>query len=166
MLLVSHAPLNCKPISISVEHCVELTHTSQCEDLFFVKGEHINVSPPYYFNRTDDPGIFTVGSEYGVIETDHFTLFAIVQEIREGVSRIFTRIRNPANPRYKLLMFHKHVPYTPQWTVNFIATKNLSSQIQVKIVLLIMLHDLLILECNCYNDKRRMGKKRRVSFYI
>ena len=110
-----------KPITISVQHCVELTDPSHCDQLSFAKAEHVSCSPPYEFKEIDG-GRFSVGSDYGSLDCVSFTFVAIVQKITAWFW---------APTRYKLLTFYKHIPRSRIWNVHFTVTKSINNLVEV-----------------------------------
>lgn len=133
--------VSCKlaqPIRIELQHC------DNPSDCVFAKAEHVETSPPYVFNKLSG-GIFTPGSEYGVVETSDFTLFAI---LRERLARMLSHLRNPVT-RYKLLMFYEN--HANFWAIHFIVTKNINSHIQVSHSMMkaMILSTFFFLGCYC-----------------
>ena len=112
-----------KPIKIGIQHCVELTDPSHCDQLSFAKAEHGNCSSPYEF-KTINGGQFLACSQYGFLDCASFSLFTIIQ-------KKIARFRIRAVSRYKLLTFYDHTPGTRVWNINFAVTKNINHLIEV-----------------------------------
>ena len=112
-----------KPIKIGIQHCVELTDPSHCDQLSFAKAEHVDCLPLYMF-KTINGGQFLACSQYGFLDCASFSLFTIIQK------RI-ARFRIRAANCYKLLTFYDHTPGTRVWNINFAVTKNINHFIEV-----------------------------------
>ena len=69
-----------KPLVIEVQHCVDLRTTGQTGCLKFVRAP---LKAPYQFSVVEG-GAFSVGSRYGSITRDHFSLMGIVAEMSNG----------------------------------------------------------------------------------
>ena len=112
-----------KPIKIGIQHCVELTDPSHCDQLSFAKATHVDCLPPYKFKAIDG-GQFLACSQYGFLDCASFSLFTIIQK---KIARFCIR----AASRYKLLTFYDHIPGTRVWSINFAVTKNINHLIEV-----------------------------------
>ena len=112
-----------KPIKMGIQHCVELTDPSHCDQLSFAKASHVDCLPPYRFKAIDG-GQFLACSQYGFLDCASFSLFTIIQK------RI-AKLRIRAVSRYKLLTFYDHTPGTRVWSINFAVTKNMNHLIEV-----------------------------------
>ena len=77
---VSHPLL--KPLTIELQHCVDLKNTGQTGCLKFVRAP---LKSPYQFSIIDG-GVFHIGNRYGSIERDDFCAVGIVAEMNNGAS--------------------------------------------------------------------------------
>ena len=71
-----------KPLTIELQHCVDLRNTDQTGCLKFIRAPP---KSPYQFSIIDG-GIFRIGNRYGSMECDEFSDYAIVAEISDGGS--------------------------------------------------------------------------------
>ena len=67
-----------KPLTIELQHCVDLRNTGQTGCLKFVRAPLMEY--PYQFSIVDG-GSFSVDSRYGSIEREQFCIFAIIKKI-------------------------------------------------------------------------------------
>ena len=65
-----------KPLTIELQHCVDLRNTGQTGCLKFVRA----MKYPYQFSIVDG-GSFSVDSRYGSIEREQFCIFATIKKI-------------------------------------------------------------------------------------
>ena len=105
-----------KPIKIGIQHCVEITEPSQCDQLSVAKAEHFRHMATYEFNEVEG----VIGSTTGYYDCTSFSLLTIVQKIH---FRAFSR--------YRLLTFYDHIPGTRAWEVHFAVTKNINHFVEV-----------------------------------
>ena len=112
-----------KPIRISIQHCIELTDPSHCDQLSFAKAEHVSCLPPYEFKEIDG-GHFSVGSDYGSLDCASFTFVTSIQ-------KKISSFRSRAPTRYKLLTFYEHIPRSRIWNVHFTVTKSINNLVEV-----------------------------------
>lgn len=111
------------PVRIAVQHCVDLTDPSHCEQLSFAKAEHVGKEHPYQFEEVVG-GHFSVRSEYGSLDCSSFSFITIIQ-------KKIAYLRSRSASRYKLLSLYKHTPGTNALLVYFVVTKNINSIIKV-----------------------------------
>ena len=64
-----------KPITIKLQHCVEVTEDNEITSLAFAKAEQNHA--PLIFEKLEG-GCFDVGSQYGSIQCEKFSQFAII----------------------------------------------------------------------------------------
>ncbi len=74
-----------KPITIHIQHCVNLRSEGDLQAMSFYKAEHSNTGPPYEFLPCDG-GVFATGSNYASLECKSFTLYAIARTIRSWIT--------------------------------------------------------------------------------
>ena len=67
-----------KPLTIELQHCVDLKNTGQTGCLKFVRAPLMEY--PYQFSIVDG-GLFSVDSRYGSIEREQFCIFTIIKKI-------------------------------------------------------------------------------------
>ena len=67
----------CQPVLLLMEHCVVLRDSKDAMRMHFVRASSSQTTHPYLFDYMDH-GDFPIGSIYGSIQLEHFSLFAIV----------------------------------------------------------------------------------------
>ena len=71
-----------KPLTIELQHCVDLKNTGQTGCLKFMRAP---LKSPYQFSIIDG-GVFHIGDRYGSIERDDFCAVGIVAEMNNSAS--------------------------------------------------------------------------------
>ena len=113
-----------KPLTIHMQHCVNLESEEDLQSMSFYKAEHSNTKPPYEFLPCDG-GVFVTGSSYGSLDCKSFTLITIVRRIRSWI----TGRPNPSI-RYRAQVLYS--TSTPKlWIIYIFVIKNINSIIQV-----------------------------------
>ena len=69
-----------KPVTIEIEHCVNLENDEDCQYLSFGIARYYQSTPPYTFEMVDD-GIFSPHSKFGKIKRSFFSVFAIFKRL-------------------------------------------------------------------------------------
>ena len=69
-----------KPLTLEIQHCVNLHTQAEANCLHFVRANLHPSTLPYEFTELLDGGQFYPGSRYGSITSDHFSPVAIVAE--------------------------------------------------------------------------------------
>ena len=127
-----------KPITIKLQHCVQVTGKSQIASLAFAKAErnHPNdKSSPLIFEKLEG-GCFDVGSKYaGSIKCERFSYFSIIWDKKRRV---------PCPLRCSVLMYYSESDSSAH-TVHIVVTKNLGNNIEVCVCCRII----LIMKLNC-----------------
>lgn len=72
-----------KPLTLELEHCVNLKSQAQANCLKFVRASLSAETLPYQFTQVAG-GEFSVGSRYGSITKDHFCWMGIVAEMEQS----------------------------------------------------------------------------------
>ena len=66
-----------KPLTIKLQHCVEISKKEDTGAMTFTKAEHSGKSPPYVFEECGG-GVFTPGAQYASLDCQSFSFIAIV----------------------------------------------------------------------------------------
>ena len=74
-----------KPLTIKLQHCVDISSEKDADMMVFAKAEHIGRSPPYIFEEQDN-GLFAQGSQYGSLDCQSFTLIAVIRRLRAWIT--------------------------------------------------------------------------------
>ena len=77
-----------KPLTIHMEHCVQLSDEEDVEAMSFCKAEHGSTAPPPYEFIPCDGGRFAIGSRYGSLDCQSFTLITIFRRVRSWITGI------------------------------------------------------------------------------
>lgn len=110
-----------KPLTIHVQHCVEL-QLGEGDDLQFFKAEHDGTQPPYEFLPIEGGDIHT-SPGYGILECKSFTLVTLVRKFRA----IFNR--NPVQYQAQFLYFWEEAHAF--WKVIIFVIRSINSTINV-----------------------------------
>ena len=117
-----------KPITIEIQHCIDVTDGRVRSSLTYARAEHDKVLPPYEFRRCSD-GRFIVGSQFGSFDCSSFTLYTLLMR---AVSWFTGSPLLSLVERYKaLLLYQKSGTVERRWTAHFIVIKNLNEHMQV-----------------------------------
>ena len=136
-----------KPVRIAVQHCVDITDPSHCDQLSFAKAEHVDKAHPYQFKEVAG-GHFSVGSEYGSLDCSSFSFIAIIR-------KKIAYLRSRSATRYKLLSLYRHTHGTNVLLVYFVVTKNINSIIEVySYYYTLYMMSKLFAECYCRDDPK------------
>ena len=104
-----------KPATLSLQHCCFLENSEQVSSLQFVTAKCTQKKLPYKFELVDN-GSFSVHSNYGSIELDHFSGFGLVNRLR---NKQFLR-----NKQY-LAQIYTIQKHNTVWNVEIPVTKDL-----------------------------------------
>ena len=115
-----------KPLTIHMEHCVQLSNEEDVEAMNFYKAEHGSTAPPPYEFIPCDGGKFSVGSQYGSLDCQSFTLFTILRRIRSWI----TGVPDPTI-RYRAQVLYATRPTDGMQIVYIFVLKNLINLLQV-----------------------------------
>ena len=115
-----------KPLTIHMEHCVQLSNEEDVEAMSFYKAEHGSTAPPPYEFIPCDGGTFSVGSRFGSLDCQSFTLIAILRRVR---SRI-TGVPDPTI-RYRAQVLYATSADDGNPIAYIFAIKNISTILQV-----------------------------------
>ena len=86
----------CEPITLEIQHCVDLETEEQCKSIQFVVAERpLKPDAPYHFEPPGCGGTFYPSSQYGRIQRKEFCFFAITYDIDEV---------NTVNNYFKLIL--------------------------------------------------------------
>ena len=120
-----------KPITIEMEHCVDIPVNKMCPQLTFARAQHDKVSPPYEFKPCKD-GIFVSGSRYGSLDCHYFSFYTMLVDLASWVIGTEPSGQTLSVERYKALLLYQKSKIVPRkWTVHFVVIKNLSQHMEV-----------------------------------
>ena len=118
-----------QPVTVELEHCVDLKSTEQCNRLTFARAQR---GLPYTF-KSISGGRFSPKSRVGKISLSRFSLVAIIQDLSVPAS-INEEVSPDANHMYLAHLLQYHISQQPhEWFMAFIATKSLKLLVQVYI---------------------------------
>ena len=115
-----------KPLTIRMEHCVQLSDEEDVEAMSFCKAEHGSTAPPPYEFTPCDEGTFAVGSRFGSLDCQSFTLIAILRRVRSWI----TGVPDPTI-RYRAQVLYATRPTDGMQIVYIFVLKNLINLLQV-----------------------------------
>ncbi len=120
-----------KPITIHMQHCVNLKFVEDLQVMSFYKAEHNNCRPPYKFVPCDG-GVFVRGSSYGSLECIQFALIAILKRVSVRSWRI-TNFTSRPDPKvcYRAQLLYSMSSTSKLWIISVFVAKNIDSIIQV-----------------------------------
>ncbi len=123
-----------KPLTIHMEHCVQLSDEEDMEAMSFCKAEHgSTASPPYEFTPCDG-GTFAVGSRYGSLDCQSFTLIAILRRVRSWI----TGVPDPTITYRAQVLYATSKDGNP--IVYIFVIKNIQEILKVIIVIITIIH--------------------------
>ncbi len=119
-----------KPLTIHMQHCVNLKSEEDLQAMSFYKAEHGNCGPPYKFVPCDG-GVFVRGSSYGSLECTQFALFAVLKSV--PVLSWIAYFTSPPNPKvcYRAQLLYSMSSTSKLWIISVFVAKNIDSIIQV-----------------------------------
>ena len=74
-----------KPLTIKLQHCVDISSEKDADMMVFAKAEHNGRPPPYIFEEYDS-GLFAQGSQYGSLDCQSFTLITLMRRMRAWIT--------------------------------------------------------------------------------
>ncbi len=119
-----------KPITIHMQHCVNLKSEEDLQVMSFYKAEHNNCRPPYKFLPCDG-GIFEKGSSYGSLQCTQFALIAVLKRV--SVRSWIAYFTSHPDPKvcYRAQLLYSMSSTPKLWIVSVFVVKNIESIIQV-----------------------------------
>ena len=110
-----------KPLTISMQHCADVSTEEDITTLTFCKAEHNDCRPPYQFIPCVDSGSFVAESRYGDLDCQSFTSIAIIRRMQYWITG-----------RYPASLSQVLYSRSPEKTVAYIfVVKNINSIINV-----------------------------------
>ena len=110
-----------KMMTIKVQH-FSSSSKKEVDDLCFVSSNRDQL--PYLFSCCEE-GIFSIGSQYGAIETKSFGKFAIVRRKKKGRFPLFQSSTTSHN------LYQSHVLYTKKNDSNWVITYSIIQQAEL-----------------------------------
>ena len=110
-----------KPLTINLQHCVEISTEEDTSTMTFMKAEHSRNLPPYVFEKCEG-GIFTPRAEYASLDCQSFTLIAMVMSWITGQPD--SSIKYRAQVLYSKSSSGRYIVY-------LVVVKNTNSLVQV-----------------------------------
>ena len=123
-----------QPITIEMEHCVDIRSNRQCQHLSFVIAHTKHRELPYEFQFVEG-GEFTPGDRYGRISNKKFCLLGITCAKKPSPNEA-TQEDPGSSYKYLAQVFYAQVSLQPPaWKLLFLVTKSFKSIVKVQQIL-------------------------------